>query len=73
MRASTREEMSRISVTIRSSSRLFSIHSWLEDDLVFGEMHADSFSAGAAGPSGPEHAVEIQNNGVFTLRIGGLS
>ena len=27
MRASTREEMSRISVTIRSSSRLFSIHS----------------------------------------------
>ena len=28
MRASTCEEMSRISVTIRSSSRLFSIHSW---------------------------------------------
>ena len=27
----------------------------------------------AAGPSEPEHAVEIQDNGVFTLRIGGLS
>ena len=41
--------MSRISVTIRSSSRL-SRSTPGRDDLVFGEMRADSFPAGLARP-----------------------
>ena len=45
------------------------------DDIpaVLKGLQLFSASWRAAGPSGPEHAVEIQNNGVFTLRIGGLS